>query len=134
VDTQQQTQAAIGARVRKARLRFVLWVALMPSTTFAISFSVLCAIECTALPWTTFMITPFASLALGLLGAVLYWNFASSLPEESRGAERKFVGTSILWGPFLAGLVFVVGLMLLQPLVVAGGMVARSLGFGPALE
>jgi hypothetical protein len=42
----------------------------MPSVVIVVAFALLCARECTALPWLTFIIAPVVSLALGTLAGI----------------------------------------------------------------
>jgi hypothetical protein len=92
--------------IKRSRRRYAVWWATMPTAVFVAAFTVLCLEECTAMPWLTFLIAPVASVALGILSAVIYWMKSSSLPSESRRDTRRFILTSILWGPFLGLAVF----------------------------
>jgi hypothetical protein len=73
----------------------------MPSVVIVVAFALLCARECTALPWLTFIIAPVVSLALGTLAGILYWLRSSALPGEHRRRARRFILLSIVWGPVL---------------------------------
>ncbi len=91
----------LDAMIKKSRRWYIVWWAAMPTAVFVAGFTVLCLKECTAMPWLTFLIAPVASIGLGVLSAIVYWVKSSSLPSEPRRDVRRFILTSILWGPFL---------------------------------
>ena len=94
--------ATSGPGRRGLRLRYALWVALMPVAVFALVFAGLCAYECTAAPWVTFIAAPFIALALGVGAFIVYLRKASLLGGAGGAALRRFVLWSLLWGPVLA--------------------------------
>jgi hypothetical protein len=111
----------LAARVKRSKRWYLIWWAAMPPVVFVAAFTVLCLKECTALPWVTFLVAPIASVALGILAAVLYWWKSSSLPSELRRETRRFILMSILWGPFLGLAVFYALLLVIS---LGGGMLA----------
>lgn len=100
--------------VKRSKLWYVVWWAAMPTVVFMAAFTVLCIKECTATPWLTFLIAPVASIAIGILSAVVYWLKSSSLPDEHRRQTRRFILLSILWGPFLGLAVFYAAVLVMS--------------------
>jgi hypothetical protein len=62
----------------------------------------------------TFLIAPVASIAIGILSAVVYWLKSSSLPDEHRRQTRRFILLSIIWGPFLGLAVFYAAVLVMS--------------------
>ena len=92
--------------VGRLKRRFTLWMALMPLAIFALVFAALCAYECTAAPWLTFLVAPAVSIAWALGLIFRYLGLASALPDSDGAALRRFVLWSFLWGPIVAGAAF----------------------------
>jgi hypothetical protein len=92
----------VDATVKKSKRWYIAWWVAMPAVVFAISFTVLCIEECTALPWLTFLLAPIASVLLGIVYAIFYWAWSASLPSDSRQGVRSFILKSIVWGPCVA--------------------------------
>jgi hypothetical protein len=93
-------------KAHRSRYLFVSWWAVMPALVFWATFAVLCARECTALPWVTFVVGPAISAVLGLTSAIAYWIWALRLPTDEKRRIRWLILSSVLWGPAvgLAGL------------------------------
>lgn len=96
--------------------KYILVLALLPSVAFAGVFAILCAFECTALPWFTFIAGPVLALAFIVPFAVKTYRRTDTLSESQRNAVRALVLSSILWAPFLSFWVFGRLLSLLQEL------------------
>jgi hypothetical protein len=103
--------------IKRSRLAYILWWAFMPSAIAFATLGVLCARECTALPWLTFLIAPVISIVLGMLGAIAYWVWSSRLPPEDRRGVRWLIASSVLWGPVVAYVGFAITLVVAQPVV-----------------
>jgi hypothetical protein len=104
----------MSATPRRTIITYVALVVVLPSIIFAATFGALCAIECAALPWYTFIIGPAISLvALVAFGASTYIR-ASRFSDADRRTIRVLVLTSILWAPIASGMFFSVALMLMQ--------------------
>jgi hypothetical protein len=101
-DTAKKYSRDVGAAVRRTKIGYAIWWVAMPALVSALSFGALCALECTALPWYTFVIAPLATTVLAIAAAIVYWMWASSLPDEHKRSVRWFVGSSVLWGPVAA--------------------------------
>ena len=98
----------------RAIVRYVVLAALIPVALFALAFAVLCAIECTVLPWYSLIAGPVAGLvALVILGAVNYAG-AARFGENDRRTIRILVLTSIFWAPLLAMTVGGIAIGILQ--------------------
>jgi hypothetical protein len=89
---------------------FALVAALGSSLAFWASFFVLCSIECSALPWMTFVICPAVTLFIVL--PVCIWlgvgsfRSANRLRAPLRTAARITVATSFVWAPAASGVLF----------------------------
>ena len=101
-------------------LPFILATVFGPFLVGAAVFGILCAIECTALPWLGFAAFPFVVLALAIgFGASAYQRSAA-LGELVRRRVRIGLLTSIIWVPVAALLVW-------QAMSMAIGVVALFL-------
>jgi hypothetical protein len=92
----------VGAVVRRTKIGYIIWWVAMPVLVAALSFGALCALECTALPWYTFVVAPLAVTVLAAAAAIVYWMWSASLPDEHKRSVRWLVGSSVLWGPVAA--------------------------------
>jgi hypothetical protein len=103
--------------LKRSRFAYLSWWAFMPSAVALITFSVLCARECTALPWLTFVVAPVIGIVLGMLGAIWYWVWAARLPPEDRRGVRWLIVSSVVWGPLVAYVGFGITMLVAQPVV-----------------
>lgn len=104
----QQSDVAVGGSIRRSKLAYAVWVAFMPGVTFALTFALLCAWECTVGPWFTFFIAPAAVLILWLVSVAVYARWSYRLPQLEGESLRRYIALSVLWAPILAGLVALV--------------------------
>ena len=102
------------ATPRRAIVTYVALATILPSVIFAATFGALCAIECTALPWYTFIAGPAISLVVLVAVATITYLRASRFEVPERRTIRVLVLTSILWGPIASGMFFSLALMLIQ--------------------
>jgi hypothetical protein len=109
------------AIVKRSNRWYAIWWGAMPTVVCVTTFSVLCAKECTALPWLTLLIAPVVSVSLGIIGGIVYWVKSSSLPDEHRRTTRRLILLSLLWGPALAVGVFYAAMAALS---IGGGVLA----------
>ena len=94
--------------------RYTLWCVIAPTAIVMVAFGTFCALECTALPWLTFIYAPLIALALMAIVAIVMWLKAGQLAEDERRSVRRHILSSILWGPLAAYAGFAVTLMALQ--------------------
>ena len=91
-------------------LAFVAVGALGASAAFYGTFFVLCAIECTALPWLTFIIGPAVSLVVVLPTCIWLgvgsFRAANQLEKRRAAIAKVAVGSSPLWLSMLSGGMF----------------------------
>lgn len=98
--------------------RYILWWAFMPILTAISSFALLCALECTALPWFVLLLAPALTITLGLCAAIYYWKWSAKLEATDRAHIRNLIAWSALWGPFL-GLMVISVLLTIVPSVLS---------------
>jgi len=87
--------------------KYVLAVALLPVLISVLAFAVGCTGRCEAFPWLIFFVIPCLSLLALLPLASWTYRSAASLAPQTRRVVRVVVVGSILWGPCVAGLGFV---------------------------
>jgi hypothetical protein len=92
----------LAEEAKRLKRRYTLWCVVAPSVIFMVVFGAICAHECTATPWLTFIYAPLIALALMVVVAAVMWLRASYLPKEERRSVRIHILTSILWGPLAA--------------------------------
>jgi hypothetical protein len=92
--------------MRYLLIRYIAVLALLPPVLFVGAFMLLCAIECTSLPWLTFPATPSLALAIVVPLAVNTHRRAEALADVPRRIVRGVVFTSVLWAPLVAILMF----------------------------
>jgi hypothetical protein len=101
-------------------LAFVAVGALGASAAFYGAFFVLCAIECTALPWLTFIIGPAVSLLVVLPTCIWLgvgsFRAANQLAKPAATVAKVAVGSSLLWLSMLSGMMFMLVLKGMQGL------------------
>jgi hypothetical protein len=84
---------------------FALTAALGAPAVLAGSFFLLCAVECTALPWLMFVVGPVA--VVGLVLPALIWlgvgsfRSARQLPAGPRVLVRAAIVGAVVWAPLL---------------------------------
>ena len=82
------------------------------------AFFILCAVECTALPWFAFIIGPavtlFAILPLCVWLGVGSFRATKQLPAPRAMAARIVIGSSPLWLLIVSGTMFSVALKAMQ--------------------
>jgi hypothetical protein len=88
-------------RARKLRTRYQMWVISMPAAVAALSFGGICAWECTAGPWLTFLVAPAVALVVWLISVPVFLRWSSAIPEEA-DTLRTYFKWSLLWAPPLA--------------------------------
>jgi hypothetical protein len=98
--------------------RYTLWCVIAPTVIFMVAFGVICARECTALPWLTFIYAPLIAVAVMVVVAAVMWLRAGNFPQDERRSVRRHILTSILWGPLAAYAGFGVTLMAVQLIAV----------------
>lgn len=98
----EANERANKAARKRVRIANALWWALVPLPVPAVVFALLCAKECTALPWVTLILAPVIALLLGLVAPVAHWLWASRQAGDFVKAERQFAAWSLVWGPVLA--------------------------------
>ena len=102
------------APAKRMKRRYTLWCVIAPTAIFMVAFGVICARECTVLPWLTFIYAPLIALAVMVAVAAIMWFTAGNLPQDERKSVRRHILTSILWGPLAAYAGFGVTLMAVQ--------------------
>jgi len=99
---------------KRLKRRYTLWCVVAPTIIFMLAFGAICAYECTATPWLTFIYAPLIALAVMVIVAAVMWLRASYLPKEERRSVRLHILTSIFWGPFVAYGAFAATIMAVQ--------------------
>jgi hypothetical protein len=99
-------------------MAFALSAAIGPTAIFWLVFFVLFSIEGTAFPWLTFLVAPVL-IALVLIPIIIWlgvgtYRASNSLSIGHGVAIRLVTGTSIVWAPLAAYLLFGAVLMGLQ--------------------
>jgi hypothetical protein len=69
------------------------------------------------LPWLTFIVAPVIGIVLGIVGAIWYWVWAARLPPEGKRSVRWLIVLSVVWGPIVAYVGFVITLQVAQVIV-----------------
>ena len=87
---------------KRARIANALWWLLAPVPLPAVLFAILCAKECTTLPWLSLFLAPVIAVLVGLVAPVAHWIWASRQSGEIVRTERRFALWSLVWGPVLA--------------------------------
>jgi hypothetical protein len=100
----------------RLKLSYVLGAALLPLGVFALVFGGLCAYECTAAPWVSFLVAPVLAIAAGVALLLVYWRRAGRLSGTEPAALRRFLLWSLLWGPVAAIATFYGAVWLLSAL------------------
>jgi hypothetical protein len=103
--------------LRRWKIQYTVWMAVMPTIVFVAVFGALCAYECTAAPWFTLLLAPVLAAFIGIGLLITYWGRATKLGDEHGRALRRFVMWSVLWGPLLAAATFSVALSAMQNVV-----------------
>lgn len=104
---------APAACLRRWKIHYTVWMAVMPTIVFVAVFGSLCAYECTAAPWYTFIVAPVFAFFIGVVLLATYWARAAQLGDEHGRSLRQFVLWSVIWAPILGGTTFYVALLAL---------------------
>lgn len=101
------------ARLHRWKIHYTVWMAVMPTIVFVAVFGSLCAYECTATPWYTFIVAPVFAFFIGVVVLATYLGRAAQLGDEHGRSLRRFVLWSVIWAPVLGGATFYVALLAL---------------------
>jgi hypothetical protein len=81
-----------------ALVSYGLGVALLPSIACLAAFAATCALECSALPWLSFIVGPCLGILAVVVLAIFIYKKSIQFEADARRVVRIAVLSSVLWG------------------------------------